>query len=78
MLRARAIENTVYVVAADQCAPTGAGNSVVLDPMGNTLAGVGEATGIAVATLDPERLAAVRAVNPALTLRRYRVTPREE
>ncbi|WP_293780829.1 carbon-nitrogen hydrolase family protein [uncultured Aeromicrobium sp.] len=78
LLRARAIENTVYVVAADQCAPTGAGNSVVLDPMGNTLAGVGEAEGIAVAALDPERLAKVRTINPALTLRRYRVTPREE
>lgn len=77
LLRARAIENTVYVVAADQCAPTGAGNSMVLDPMGNTLAGVGESTGIAVATLDSERLEHVRKINPALTLRRYRVIPRE-
>ncbi|ORI26555.1 carbon-nitrogen hydrolase family protein [Rhodococcus sp. 1168] len=78
LLKARAIENTVYVIAADQCAPTGAGNSMVLDPMGNTLAGVGEATGIATATLDAERLAHVRAVNPALSLRRYRVTPWNE
>ncbi|KWU54873.1 hydrolase, partial [Priestia megaterium] len=78
LLRARAIENTVYVVAADQCAPTGAGNSVVLDPMGNTLAGVGEAVGVAVAEVERSRIDAVRTVNPALTLRRYRVVPREE
>ncbi len=78
LLRARAIENTVYVLAADQCAPTGAGNSVVLDPMGNTLAGVGEAVGVAVAEVERSRLDAVRTVNPALELRRYRVVPREE
>ncbi|TSD62194.1 carbon-nitrogen hydrolase family protein [Aeromicrobium piscarium] len=78
LLRARAIENTVYVVAADQCAPTGAGNSVVLDPMGNTLAGIGEAVGVAVAEVERSRIDAVRTINPALTLRRYRVVPREE
>ncbi|MGC5615585.1 carbon-nitrogen hydrolase family protein [Georgenia sp. Z1491] len=78
LLRARAIENTAYVVAADQCAPTGAGNSVVLDPMGIAVAGVGEAAGVAVAELDPDRLAHVRTVNPALELRRYAVVPRGE
>ncbi|MGA9869737.1 MAG: carbon-nitrogen hydrolase family protein [Rhodococcus sp. (in: high G+C Gram-positive bacteria)] len=78
LLRARAIENTVYLVAADQCAPTGAGNSMILDPMGNTLAGVGESEGIAVATLDAERIEQVRGINPALALRRYRVTARDE
>ncbi|MGC5629472.1 carbon-nitrogen hydrolase family protein [Georgenia sp. Z1344] len=77
LLRARAIENTTYVLAADQCAPTGAGNSVVLDPMGIALAGVGEAAGIAVAELDRARLDHVRTVNPALQLRRYAVNPRE-
>ncbi|BBY88530.1 carbon-nitrogen hydrolase family protein [Mycolicibacterium tokaiense] len=75
LLRARAIENTVYVLAADQIAPAGSGNSVILDPMGIPLAALGEAQGIGIARLERERLAAVRAVNPALTLRRYRVTP---
>ncbi|MGW0160002.1 carbon-nitrogen hydrolase family protein [Mycobacterium sp. NPDC003323] len=75
LLRARAIENTVYVVAADQIAPAGSGNSAILDPMGIPIAALGEATGIGVAVLERDRLTAVRTVNPALTLRRYRVTP---
>ena len=76
LLRARAIENTVYVLAADQCAPTGAGHSTVLDPMGVALAGVGEAEGLATAVIERERLEQVRATNPALALRRYTVVPR--
>lgn len=75
LIRARAIENTVYLIAADQAAPTGAGNSAILDPMGNTLASVGESADIALATLSQERLADVRRANPALSLRRYRVEP---
>lgn len=75
LLRARAIENTVYVLAADQIAPAGSGNSVVLDPMGIPLAALGEAQGIGVALLERDRLDAVRTINPALTLRRYRVEP---
>jgi predicted amidohydrolase len=34
LLRARAIENTTYVVAAGQTGPSYAGHSVVVDPMG--------------------------------------------
>jgi len=76
LLRARAIENTVYVAAADQCAPTGAGNSMIIDPMGVVLASLGERTGTAVATAERDRMAAVRKVNPALGLRRFTVTGR--
>lgn len=75
LLRARAIENTVYVLAADQIAPAGSGNSVILDPMGIPLAALGEAAGIGVAHLERSRLDSVRTVNPALRLRRYRVQP---
>lgn len=75
LLRARAIENTVYVLAADQIAPAGSGNSAILDPMGIPLAALGEAAGIGVARLERSRLDSVRTVNPALTLRRYRVQP---
>ncbi|WP_192892572.1 carbon-nitrogen hydrolase family protein [Nesterenkonia natronophila] len=73
LVRARAIENTVYVAAADQAPPTGSGNSLLLDPMGIALAGVGENTDIATAALHQERLKSVRESNPALSLRRYRV-----
>lgn len=73
LIRARAIENTVYVLAADQCAPTGAGNSAIIDPMGIALAQVGEIAGLGIADVSQERLDAVRTTNPALALRRYKV-----
>ncbi|MFI0406894.1 carbon-nitrogen hydrolase family protein [Actinomadura sp. 3N508] len=74
LVRARAIENTIYVAAAGQCAPTGAGNSMIVDPMGVVTAGLGEGTGVASAEVSPERVAAVREKNPALSLRRFAVT----
>ncbi|MFD6098369.1 carbon-nitrogen hydrolase family protein [Nocardiopsis flavescens] len=77
LLLARAIENTVYVLAADQSGPTGSGNSAVVDPMGIALASLGEAPGVGTAVLERARLDAVRRANPALTLRRYRVAPAE-
>jgi len=42
LLRARAIENTVYVVGADQSAPTGVGHSTIIDPMGISIAMIGD------------------------------------
>jgi predicted amidohydrolase len=76
LLAARAIENTVYVVAADHPTPIGIGHSQILDPQGVVIAGVGTAEGIAVADISRDTIAAVREVNPVLRLRRYRVTPR--
>jgi len=73
LLRARAIENTVYLAAADQCGKSGAGNSMIVDPMGVVLASVGEEEGLGTATLDPERIERVRAKNPAIRLRRFTV-----
>lgn len=77
LVRARAIENTVYVAAAGQCAPFGAGNSMVVDPMGVVSAGLGEGSGVVAAEVSPERVAAVREKNPALRLRRFTVAPAE-
>lgn len=71
---ARAIENTVYLAAADHAPPVGVGNSLIVDPMGVELAGLGEEVGTAVAWITPNRVAEVRKVNPALLLRRFRVT----
>ncbi len=76
LLSARAIENTVYLAAADHAPPVGVGNSLVLDPMGVELAGLGEETGVAVAWITPARVAEVRRINPALQLRRFAVIPR--
>ena len=76
LITARAIENTVYVAAADHAPPVGAGNSMIVDPMGVELATVGEATDTAVAWISPASVSEVRKVNPALQLRRFRVEPR--
>ena len=73
---ARALENTMYVAAADHAPPVGAGNSMIVDPMGVELATIGEATDVAVAWVSRERIDAVRRMNPALALRRFEVTER--
>ncbi|MFF2051317.1 carbon-nitrogen hydrolase family protein [Leifsonia sp. NPDC058194] len=77
LLQARAIENTLYVAAADHTPPIGVGASAIVDPMGVVVAAVAEVAGIAVAEVSGERIARVREVNPALALRRYRVVPRD-
>lgn len=77
LLYARAIENTVFVAAADHPPPLGIGHSMVIDPQGVQIAGVGTATDVAVAFLDKDAVARVRRVNPALRLRRFRVVARE-
>lgn len=76
LLTARALENTVYLAAADHTPPTGVGMSRIIDPMGVALASLGEITDVAVAFLAPARVTAVRAINPALALRRFSVVPR--
>jgi predicted amidohydrolase len=75
LVTARALENTIYVAAADHPAPIGAGNSMIVDPMGVEIATVGENTDVAVAAITGDRVASVRAVNPALVLRRFAVVP---
>ncbi|WP_067571292.1 carbon-nitrogen hydrolase family protein [Nocardia acidivorans] len=73
LLRARAIENTIYVAAADQAAPRGSGASMIIAPTGAVLAELGDQPGIATARIDLEHLAEVRATNPSLALRRFTI-----
>jgi predicted amidohydrolase len=76
LVTARAIENTIYVAAADHAPPIGAGNSMVVDPMGVELVTIGEETAVAVAEVSLDRVSSVRETNPALSLRRFTVIPR--
>jgi predicted amidohydrolase len=76
LLHARAIENTFFVAAADHPPPLGVGHSMIVDPQGVMVAQVGTGTDVAVAHIDPDAIARVRRVNPALELRRFRVTAR--
>ncbi|PPG45211.1 hydrolase [Rathayibacter rathayi] len=75
LVTARALENTVYLVAADQTPPIGVGASMVVDPMGVEIATLGEVEDVAVAWVSRERIDAAREKNPALSLRRFRVQP---
>jgi predicted amidohydrolase len=76
LVRARAIENTSFVLASAQSGPRCAAQSMIVDPMGVVLAGVGERPGVALAALDPARVEQVRKTNPCLANRRFRVVPR--
>ncbi len=70
LVRARAIENTVYVAAAAQCGRSYCGRSMLVDPMGVAVAAMGADEGAAVATLEPTRVDEIRERNPALQHRR--------
>jgi deaminated glutathione amidase len=75
LVRARAIEDQCFVVAANQIgehAPGKAsgGRSLIVDPWGTVLATAPDAEGYALAELDFERQDAIRAKLPALAHRR--------
>ena len=70
LLRARAIENVCWVVAAAQPAPRYCGHSMVIAPTGDVVAEAGEAEEFLDATLDLAAVHEARAVNPSLTNRR--------
>ena len=71
LLRARAVENQCYVLAAAQGGrhPNGRmthGNSMVIDPWGEVLARMEKGEGVVLAELDPQRLVETRSSLPAL------------
>ncbi|BFM38996.1 carbon-nitrogen hydrolase family protein [Synechocystis sp. LKSZ1] len=71
LLQARAIENTCYVIAPAQ---TGChyerrythGHAMIIDPWGVILSDAGERPGMAIAEINPQRLAQVRQQMPSL------------
>ncbi len=70
LLRARAIENTVHVVAAAQPAPRYSGHSMVVDPLGDVLAEAGPDAQVLTAEIDHAVLVEARRTNPSLANRR--------
>ncbi|MDR7543385.1 MAG: carbon-nitrogen hydrolase family protein [Armatimonadota bacterium] len=60
LVRARAIDNTCWIVAADQVRPDRVGRSLVVDPMGVVVADGGEEPGLVVADVDLDRVRRVR------------------
>ncbi|MEN9630573.1 MAG: hypothetical protein RJA10_3801, partial [Pseudomonadota bacterium] len=75
LLRARAVENQCYVIAAAQGGTHENGrrtwgHSMIVDPWGEVLAVQDEGEGVVIAELNTARIAEVRAQLPALTHRR--------
>jgi predicted amidohydrolase len=74
LLRARAIENQAYVLATNRVGEGGrlayAGDSCVIDPMGEVLASAAGAETIVLADVDPEVVRATRKRFPFLADRR--------
>ncbi len=84
LVRARAIENTIWIAAAGQVpdpgepatsAPTGVGRSMLVDPMGTVRLDLGPAPAVCAGLVDPEETARVRSVLPCLGNRREDVFP---
>lgn len=70
LVTARAIENTVYMLACNQCGAGSTGESVAVDPMGVPAASAGEAEDLVPVHVDLDRIEAVRARLPAYKDRR--------
>ena len=75
LLRARAIENQVYIIAPDQFGKNPKsfethGHSMIVDPWGKVLAELPDGPGIVMAEVDLDFLAKVRAELPALSHRK--------
>ena len=77
LLKARAIENQCYVLAAAQGGTHANGrrtygHSVLIDPWGEVLTELDQGPGVIVGDIDPARIAQVRSDLPALSHRRLR------
>jgi predicted amidohydrolase len=84
LVRARAIENTVWVAAVGQVpdpderptrAATGVGRSMLVDPLGVVRLDLGPTPGVAVGEVDTDLIETVRATVPSLANRRDDVFP---
>jgi len=70
MVRARAMENTMYVAGAGMGGAGYCARSMLVDPLGVVISGLGEAEGVVVGEVTQERLAAARAKLPLVEQRR--------
>ena len=71
LLKARAIENTVYVVAAGQPGPRYTGHSMIVAPLGEVLGEAEEGDLVVEAPVERQVLDEARKENPSLANRRF-------
>ena len=70
LLRARAIENTVWVIGVGQPAPRYTGHSIVVAPDGDVVVEADGHPAVLEAVIDRKAVADVRRTNPSLANRR--------
>lgn len=70
MLKSRAIENGVYVIAPNQLGNIYCGHSMVIEPFGATLVDMGNREGMEILDIDSSRIDTVRRTLPLLRNRR--------
>lgn len=75
MVTARALENTVYVIGSGECGPRNIGRSLIVDPLGVTVAQGADVPALITTTATRARLEAAREQLPVLANRRFDVTP---
>jgi deaminated glutathione amidase len=66
LLKARAIENTVYMAGANLTCGAFSGRSAIFDSFGVLIAGAGESPGLVIGRIDIDRIKEVRAKLPVL------------
>jgi predicted amidohydrolase len=67
--RARALDNTMYVAVGGQAGVAYTGRSVIVDPLGALVAGLGDGEGVAIADISHARVLEARARLPILAQR---------
>ena len=70
MIKARALENGCFMIAPNQVGNIYTGHSMAVDPLGRTLADLGETEGLAIVDFDLSLVAEVRGNLPLLQNRR--------
>lgn len=78
LLRARAIENSFFVIGSGEAGERCIGRSAAFDPMGSQLVDLGAGNSFAVVDIDIDKVAQTRSVNPSLHSRRFEVIPRRD
>ncbi|GAA2102399.1 carbon-nitrogen hydrolase family protein [Brevibacterium salitolerans] len=76
LLRARAIENSFFIVGSGEAGVRSIGRSAAFDPMGLQLTDLGAGDGFGVVDMDIGKVAETRRANPSVHNRRYAVLPR--
>lgn len=75
LVSARALDNTVYVIASGEAGDSCIGRSMIVDPLGTPILQALDGPETIVATLTKERLAQARKHLPVLEHRRFEIDP---